>query len=116
MVRRSFSARAFSGCRWRSMARKLTADKFLFIATLLLVCASVVMVYSASAVVLGEKNLNPYLYLIKQGTWALLGFFLVQVVMRIDYRNYRQPTFIWAGLIVVTLTLVAVLFGAPRNG
>ena len=33
-----------------SMARKLKSDKFLFTATLLLVCASVVMVYSASAV------------------------------------------------------------------
>ena len=33
------------------MARKLKSDKLLFTATLLLVCASVVMVYSASAVI-----------------------------------------------------------------
>ena len=32
------------------MARKLKSDKVLFLATLLLVCSSVVMVYSASAV------------------------------------------------------------------
>ena len=32
------------------MSRKLKSDKLLFLATLLLVCASVVMVYSASAV------------------------------------------------------------------
>ena len=41
------------------MARKLKSDKFLFIAMLLLVCTSVVMVYSASAVVLGEKQREP---------------------------------------------------------
>jgi cell division protein FtsW len=98
------------------MARKLKSDKFLFIATLLLVCTSVVMVYSASALVLGEKNENPYLLLFKQGTWALLGLFCVQLIMRIDYRNYRQPVVIWTGLVVVGLALVAVLFGRPING
>ena len=37
------------------MARKLKSDKLLFTATLLLVCASVVMVYSASAVLALEQ-------------------------------------------------------------
>jgi cell division protein FtsW len=98
------------------MARKLKSDKFLFTAMLLLVCASVVMVYSASAVVLAQKGQSPYLLLFKQATFALLGLFLVQVVMRIDYRNYRQPVVIWTGLVVVGLALVAVLFGRPVNG
>ena len=63
------------------MARKLKSDKLLFTATLLLVCTSVVMVYSASAVVAMETNHDPYLYLFKQGTWALLGLVLVPVIM-----------------------------------
>ena len=37
------------------MARKLKSDKLLFLATLLLVLASVVMVYSASAVIALER-------------------------------------------------------------
>ena len=41
------------------MARKLKTDKWLFMAMLLLVCTSVVMVYSASAVVLGERGESP---------------------------------------------------------
>ena len=50
------------------MARKLKSDKLLFTATVLLVCTSVVMVYSASAVVAMEKPIgDPYLYLFKQG-------------------------------------------------
>ncbi len=98
------------------MARKLKSDKLLFTATLLLVCTSVVMVYSASAVVAMQDFKNPYLFLFKQGTWALLGLFLVQLVMRIDYHNYRQPTVIWAGLIIVSIALVAVLFGRPVKG
>ena len=98
------------------MARKLKSDKFLFTATLLLVCISVVMVYSASAVVLSERNENTYLLVFKQGTWALLGLLIVQLIMRIDYRNYRQPAVIWTGLALVSLALVAVLFGRPING
>ena len=98
------------------MARKLKSDKWLFTATLLLVCTSVVMVYSASAVVAMTEYNNPYLFLFKQATWALLGLFFVHLVMRVDYHNYRQPAVIWAGLIVVGLGLVAVLFGTPRNG
>jgi cell division protein FtsW len=98
------------------MARKLKSDKVLFTATLLLVCTSVVMVYSASAVVAMQTNHDPYVYLFKQATWALLGLVLVPVIMRVDYRNYRQPVVIWAGLGLVSLGLVAVLFGHPING
>jgi cell division protein FtsW len=98
------------------MARKLKSDKVLFIATLLLVCTSVVMVYSASAVVAMQTNHDPYVYLFKQATWALLGLVLVPVIMRVDYRNYRQPVVIWAGLGLVSLALIAVLFGHPING
>jgi cell division protein FtsW len=98
------------------MARKLKSDKFLFMAMFLLVCTSVVMVYSASAVVLAENEQSPYLFLFKQGTWALLGLFLAQLIMRVDYRNYRQPVVIWTGLVVVGLALVVVLFGREING
>ena len=98
------------------MARKLKSDKLLFTATLLLVCSGVVMVYSASAVMAMEKQHDPHLYLFKQGTWALIGLCLVPVIMRVDYRLYRQPAVIWAGLVVVVLALAAVLFGTPVNG
>ena len=98
------------------MARKLKSDKWLFFATLCLVCTSVVMVYSASAVMAEQNFNNPYLFLFKQGTWALLGLFFVQLVMRIDYRTYRQPTVIWVALALVVLALIAVLFGRPVKG
>ena len=53
------------------MARKLTSDKWLFTATLLLVCISVVMVYSASAVMAIEQHHAPYYYLFKQEAMRL---------------------------------------------
>lgn len=98
------------------MARKLKSDKFLFIATLLLVSTSVVMVYSASAVIAMEKFQQPYFFLFKQAAWALVGICLVPIVMRIDYRNYRQPIVIWTALGIAAVALGAVLFGRPVKG
>lgn len=98
------------------MARKLQSDKWLFLATLALVCASVVMVYSASAVVALERYQQPYLFVTKQVMWAALGIAVLSIVMRIDYRAYRSETLIWWLLGIVTFLLVAVLFSTPING
>jgi cell division protein FtsW len=98
------------------MARKLKSDKLLFMATLLLVCTGVVMVYSASAVMAMERFQTPYLFLVKQLAWAVMGLAVMPIVMRIDYRNYRQPMVIWTALGVAGLALVAVLFGPRVNG
>jgi cell division protein FtsW len=97
------------------MARKLKADRVLFLATILLVGLSIVMVYSASAVVGLERFNRPYFFLIKQGMWAALGIALLWLVMRIDYRTYREPVFIWTGLGLAAAALVLVLFSPPVN-
>jgi len=98
------------------LARKLKSDKVLFTATLLLVCASIVMVYSASAVVALERFQQPYLFLTKQGLWTVLGLAVLAVAMRVDYRTYRNEAFVWCLVGAVALMLVAVLFSAPVNG
>ena len=98
------------------MARTLKSDKVLFTTTLLLVCLSVVMVYSASALMALERFHSPYLFLIKQGMWAVLGLAALAVTTRIDYRLYKNDALIWGVLAIVALMLVAVLFSAPING
>jgi cell division protein FtsW len=97
------------------MARKLKSDQTLFVAILLLVCLSVVMVYSASAVIAMERYQQPYLFVTKQLMWATLGLAFLWLMMRIDYRRYREPVFIWSCLAVVALCLVAVMFSPPVN-
>ena len=78
------------------MARKLQSDKWLFLATLALVCVSVVMVYSASAVVALDRYQQPYYFVTRQVMWALLGLAVLSIVMRIDYRTYRNDQVVWA--------------------
>jgi cell division protein FtsW len=97
------------------MARKLKSDRMLFLATVLLVGLGILMVYSASAMVAQEQYKQPYFFLTKQALWAFLGMGFLCIVMRIDYRTYRQPVFIWSCLGLVTLGLIAVLFGPPVN-
>jgi cell division protein FtsW len=97
------------------MARKLKSDPVLFFATLLLICLSIVMVYSASAVVTLERYGRPSMFLVKQAMWAVLGLGLLGLVTRIDYRTYREPVFIWTALAIVLVALAAVLFMPPVN-
>jgi len=98
------------------MARKLQSDKWLFLATVALVCVSVVMVYSATAVVADQRDQQPYFFVTRQVMWAVTGLALLSMIMRIDYRTYRNEQVIWAGLVVVAVLLVAVLFSWPIKG
>ena len=97
------------------MARKLKSDRVLFIATVLLVMVSIVMVYSASAPIALERYGRGSLFLTKQIMWASLGLVMLWVVMKVDYRVYREPALIWTSLGAVGLALVLVLFSAPVN-
>jgi len=98
------------------MARKLSSDKWLFVATLVLLCTSVVMVYSASALVAAERFQQPYLFVTRQMMWATVGVAVLSIVMRIDYRTYKNDKLMWALLGLVGVLLVAVLFSPRING
>jgi cell division protein FtsW len=98
------------------MARTLKFDRALFIATLLLVCASVVMVYSASAVQAMAKYDEPSYFLLKQVIWAVMGLGLMLVAMHVDYHEYRRPWLIWGLVGATTVMLLAVFLFPEING
>ena len=98
------------------MARKLKPDKLLFFATLALLSVSVIMVYSASALLAMDRYARPYYFLFRQVTWAVMGFGLLWGVMRFDYRRLRKPAVLGTAIGVTVLALVAVLFSEPING
>src|SRR6185295_11654059 len=98
------------------MARTLKSDKVLFLATMLLVIASVVMVFSASAVQADAKYKIAYFFLYKQLLWAVVGMGLLWAVMRVDYHEYRRPRLIWSLFGATVVLLLAVFFFGARNG
>jgi cell division protein FtsW len=97
------------------MARKLKSDRVLFLATLMLVVLSILMVYSASAAIAFERYGSEWTFLIRQLMWSLIGVGTLLLVMGIDYRTYREPVVIWSCLGVVTAALILVLFSPPVN-
>jgi cell division protein FtsW len=99
------------------MARKLTSDRLLFLTTLALVAASIVMVYSASNVLALQKYGKPNLFLVKQVMFSVLGLAAMFIAMAVDYRIYRDSRLIWTLVGCTLLALVAVLLVGPRiNG
>ena len=92
------------------MAKRAGIDKWLFGATLLLVVIGVVMVFSASAVMAGDKFGSPYHFLARQLGWALAGLAAMAVIMNLDYRRWKHPGFVFTFLGITTLLLVAVFF------
>ena len=91
------------------MARTLKSDRLLFLTTLVLVAASVVMVYSASNVLAMQKYGRPNLFLIKQLMFSVLGLAEMFVAMAVDYRMYRNPRVVWTVVGCTVLALAAVL-------
>jgi cell division protein FtsW len=98
------------------MSRKLQVDEWLFAATVGLALFGVVMVYSASAVVAAKQNGNQFHYVIRQGTWTMLGLAAMFVAMRIDYRILRDARVVFP-LLGITIFLLLAVFGfSPTNG
>jgi cell division protein FtsW len=100
----------------QDVARTLKSDRILFLATMLLVAVSVVMVYSASAVQADARYQMSYLFLSKQLAWAVIGTSLMWAVMRVDYHVYQRPVLIWSLLGATVVLLLVVFFFPARNG
>jgi cell division protein FtsW len=98
------------------MASRLKSDRVLFMAALVLVGASVVMVYSASAVIAAKEFDDGYHYVTRQALWVVLGVSVLAIAMHIDYRTYRSDPFVWTVIGIVTVLLIAVFFARPVNG
>ena len=99
------------------MPRKLTPDKWLFGAMIVLLSVGVVMVYSASAIMATDRFHDPYFFLKKQLVWALLGSACLVIAVRMDYRRLERLQ--WPILIAAAVLLVLVLvppFAQPING
>ncbi|MBI2354395.1 MAG: putative lipid II flippase FtsW [Deltaproteobacteria bacterium] len=79
-------------------------DLIVMLMAIALTCFGVVMVYSASSVMADKRFHDGFFFLKRQGLFAILGFAVMLVVMRIDYRAWKQ-------LAVPALLLCLVLLG-----
>lgn len=99
------------------MPRKLRPDMWLFGVAIVLLSIGVVMVYSASAIVAGERLHDPYYFLKKQLFWALLGGVALWLALRTDYRRLEKlmvPALVVAGVLLVAVLIPPI--GQAING
>ena len=92
------------------MAKRVSVDRWLFTATMLLVFLGLVMVFSASAVMARERFGSPYAFLSKQLMCAVAGLIAMTITMRVDYRRYKHPALVFSLMGVTTLLLISVFF------
>jgi len=92
------------------MAKRVSVDRWLFVVTLLLIFAGLVMVFSASAVMAKERYGSAYFFLLRQLGWAAIGVLLMIAAMQLDYRRYKHPAVVFSCLGFTTLLLITVFF------
>lgn len=87
------------------MLKKLEEyDLIIMLMAIALTCFGVVMVYSASNIMAAKRFHDGFFFLKRQGLFAIAGFVVMLVVMRIDYH-------VWKQLAVPALLLCLVMLG-----
>ncbi|MDH5509930.1 MAG: putative lipid II flippase FtsW [Nitrospinota bacterium] len=99
------------------MPVKRRPDYWIIFCALALTAIGIVMIFSSSAVLAGQKHGDAYYYLKRQGTWAGLGIVVMLFMMTIDYRSLAR----WAyPLYFITAALLAAVLipgvGRTVNG
>jgi len=91
------------------MFRKLDEyDLVIMLMAIALTCFGVVMVYSASSVMAAKRFHDGFFFLKRQGLFALLGFGIMLLVMRVDYHNWKRMAVPGLLLCLVLLCLVLI--------
>ncbi len=92
-------------------------DHILLFVTIALALVGLVMVFSASAVVAGNRFHDSWYYLKRQLAWLAFGLVLLHIASRIDYIWWKRLALPLLGLIIVLL-MVALIpsIGVAANG
>ena len=87
---------------------KESSDYLIWIVVLMLLALGLIMVLSASSATALSESGDSYKYFKKQLLAAAVGFALMIIVSKIDYRIYRK--FKWLIYVIVVALLFAVRF------
>jgi len=99
------------------MAYRPSSDKILlYTAVIPLLFFGLLMVYSASSVIVANKHGESYDLFLHQLQFAGFGFLALLALMNIDYRIFQKPKVLWPILILSAATLVIVMILPAKNG
>jgi cell division protein FtsW len=101
----------------RSGTQRVAVDRTLLAVTMILALVGLVMVFSASAIVAGNRFQDPGFYLKRQVAWLALGVLLMHLASRIDYTFWKKLSIPILACTLVLLVMVLVpSFGLSAKG
>jgi cell division protein FtsW len=92
------------------VAQRLKTDWILFFTIVAMVSFGLVIVYSASSVMAELKFKWDLYFIARQMGWAVVSFFALMQLKRLNYRKLDNPVWAFAPLGIVTSLLVVVYF------
>jgi len=92
----------------RAAKKRVPMDHTLLIVTIILALVGLVMVFSASAVIAGNRFHDPGYFLKRQLAWLTFGFLLLQLASRIDYIWWKRLSIPMLGCMGLLLLMVLI--------
>ncbi len=90
-------------------------DPWLLIIVMVLLCAGIIMVYSASAFQAARSQGDASYYLLRELMWMILGLVAMLLTLRVDYRHWRRCSLVGM-LIILPLLVIVLKFGVNVYG
>ena len=95
---------------------KNNLDFGMLITIIILLCAGIVMVASASSYYALSNYNNSNYFLVRQLFFGIIGFIFMIIISNIDYKRYKKWGYLFYIICLVLLVLVLTPFGQTRNG
>ncbi|MBN1224362.1 MAG: putative lipid II flippase FtsW [Candidatus Aminicenantes bacterium] len=95
--------------------RQYGFDKPLFFVVLILIAFGLIMVFSSSAILAGEKYQQPFYFFINQVMGVGLGLAVILVMLLIPKPFYQNTQFIY-GFLILTFLLLGLSLAMPALG
>ncbi|HWC51180.1 MAG TPA: putative lipid II flippase FtsW [Nitrospira sp.] len=101
----------------RSGPSRVAMDHVLLFVTLTLALVGLVMVFSASAIVAGNRFQDPEFFLKRQIAWLGFGVLLMHLTSRIDYQLWKRLSIpILIGMVVLLVMVLIPSLGVAAKG
>lgn len=95
---------------------KNNLDFGMLITIIILLCAGIVMVASASSYYALSNYNNSNYFLVRQLFFGIIGFIFMIIISNIDYKRYKKWGYLFYIICLVLLLLVLTPLGQTRNG
>ncbi len=101
----------------RSGTKRVAADYTLLAVTMTLALVGLVMVFSASAIVAGNRFQDPGFFLKRQVAWLALGLLLMHLTSRIDYTLWKKLSIpMLLGMLLLLVMVLVPGLGVAAKG